>query len=60
LGYLYFIIFTVVRVVRKGFCRGSETSGPEQDALCSEAFDKDAVSLAWAWTMLLVKQKKGQ
>ena len=32
-----------VSVVRKGFCRSSEWFDPEEDALCSEALDKDTL-----------------
>ena len=43
LNHLYLVVLTVVRVVRKRFCRSPEVFGPEQDALCSEAFDEDAL-----------------
>ena len=60
LGYLYLVLLTIVRVVGKRFCCGPELSGPEQDALCSEALDEDALILSWAWTILLAKQNRYQ
>ena len=52
LGHLYLTVLTVVRVIRKGFCRGPEVSGPKQDTFCSKALDEDAVILACGWTIL--------
>jgi hypothetical protein len=40
---MYVTVSAVVRVVRKRFCRSSEWFNPEEDALCSEALDKDAL-----------------
>jgi hypothetical protein len=40
---MYVTVTAVVRVVRKGFCRSSESCDPEEDALCSETLDKDAL-----------------
>jgi hypothetical protein len=60
LGHLNIVLLTIVRVVRKRLCRGPELSGPEQDALCSEALHEDALILSWAWTILLVRQNKSQ
>jgi hypothetical protein len=48
---------TVVRVVRKRFCRGPEASDPEERALCSEALDEDAVILG-VWTILSIQKKR--
>jgi hypothetical protein len=38
------IPMTTVRVVRKGFCFSPDGSGPEEEALCSEAPDEDALT----------------
>jgi hypothetical protein len=36
----------VVRIVRLGFCCGSDSSAKEEAALCSEAFDENALILS--------------
>ena len=49
------------RVVGNGFCRGGpDESGPEQNALCSEALDGDAVIPACLWAILLEQQRWGR
>jgi hypothetical protein len=45
LRHLYLIVSVVVRIVRLGFCRGSDSPAKEEAALCSEAFNKDALIL---------------
>jgi hypothetical protein len=56
---LYLVLLTVVRVVRKGFCRGPEASDPEERALCSKALDEGAVILG-VRTILSEQQKKAK
>ena len=55
--YLFPLTAVSVRVVGKGFCRGPEMSGPEQDALCSEALNEDAVILACMSAILSEQQR---
>jgi hypothetical protein len=58
---LYLIVFAVVRVVWKGFCGSSNWPGPEEDALCSETPDEDALirSPSRWWILLSIQQTKG-
>ena len=47
----------VVRVVRKGFCRNSEWFDPEEDALRSEALDKDPLIRSRGCILLSTQQE---
>ena len=56
--HLYLIVSAIVRVVWKGFCSSSNRSGPEEDALCSETPDEDALIRDHGWILLYHATKK--
>jgi hypothetical protein len=59
--HLYVIISAVVRVVWRRFCGGLDWPGPEleEDALCSETPDEDALIRSRRWILLSIQQTKG-
>jgi hypothetical protein len=56
-SYLDLIVSAVVRVVRAGFCCSLHWFGPEEDALCAEAPDKDALIRSRGWILLFIQEK---
>lgn len=56
-GYLDLIVSTVVRIVRAGFCCSPHWFGPEEDALCTEAPDEDALIRSRGRILLLIQKR---
>ena len=54
----YLIVSAIVRVVWKGLSSSSDRSGPEEDALCSETSDEDALIRGHGWILLYIATKK--
>jgi hypothetical protein len=57
--HLYLILSAVVRVIWRRFCGSSDWPGPEEDALCSETPDEDALIRSRWWILLSIQQTKG-
>ena len=56
--HLYLIVTAVVGVVWKRFCGSLEWPGPEEDALCSETPDEDALIRSRWWISLSIRQRE--
>ena len=50
--HLYLIVAVVVRVVWSSFCGSFDWPGPEEDTLCSETPDEDALIRSRWWILL--------
>jgi hypothetical protein len=53
--HLYLTVAAVVRVVWRRFCGGLDWPGPEEDALCSETSDEDALIRSRWWIFLSIQ-----
>jgi hypothetical protein len=56
--HLYLIVPVVIRVVWRSFCGSLDWPGPEEDALCSETPDEDALIQSRWWIYLFIQQRK--
>ena len=56
--HVYLIVAAVVRVVWSSFCGSLDWPGPEEDALCSETPDGDALIRSRWWILLSIQQRE--